>query len=442
MKKTSERKSSPWRNRIVGYSEEPPDQLLANPLNWRIHPGSQQAALSGMLGEVGLVQNVVVNRTTNTLVDGHLRVMLAMREGQPTLPVTWVELSEEEERLILATLDPLAAMATADAGALDALLSSVRSGEAAVTEMLAELAKGAGLYEPPESLDAEPQVDRAEELRQQWGVELGQLWRLPSRTPGQEHRLICGDCTDAAVVGRVMGGEKAALVVTSPPYAVGKEYEVGVSFDQHICMLQGVADRCIENVLPGGFIFVNFDEIAALSHAGPLTGSKRQCVYPISKDYWRIFHDERGCDLYAQRIWYKPFNRLQQPFWSYKTSIPHHQEWEHIWTWRTPGGDGDRPTDWDISVRAVWDTRNEASEDRPLTRHTAAFPVGIPERAIKAHSLPSEIVLEPFSGSGTTIIVAENLGRHCRAVEISAPYVSVALQRYLDTFGIEPELIP
>jgi hypothetical protein len=144
---------SPWRNRIVGYSEEEPDQLLANPSNWRIHPAAQQNALSGVLKEVGLVQNVVANRTTGHLVDGHLRVMLAMRENQPVVPVTWVELSEEEEHLILAALDPLAAMATADAGALDALLSSVQSGEAAVQSMLAELAEGAGLYQPVDGID-------------------------------------------------------------------------------------------------------------------------------------------------------------------------------------------------------------------------------------------------------------------------------------------------
>ena len=139
---------STWRNRIVGYSEEEPDQLLANPSNWRIHPAAQQNALSGVLKEVGLVQNVVANRTTGHLVDGHLRVMLAMRENQPVVPVTWVELSEEEEHLILASLDPLAAMATADAGALDALLSSVQSGEAGVQAMLAQVAARAGLYNP------------------------------------------------------------------------------------------------------------------------------------------------------------------------------------------------------------------------------------------------------------------------------------------------------
>jgi hypothetical protein len=104
-----------------------------------------------VLKEVGLVQNVVANRTTGHLVDGHLRVMLAMREKQPTVPVTWVELSEEEEHLILASLDPLAAMATADAGALDALLSSVQSGEEGVQAMLADLAAHSGLYDAGET---------------------------------------------------------------------------------------------------------------------------------------------------------------------------------------------------------------------------------------------------------------------------------------------------
>ncbi len=155
---------SPWRNRIVGYSEEEPDQLLANPSNWRIHPAAQQNALSGVLKEVGLVQNVVANRTTGHLVDGHLRVMLAMRENQPVVPVTWVELSEEEEHLILASLDPLAAMATADAGALDALLSSVQSGEEAVTAMLAGLAARSSIPDPDTwgaAFDGLPDEDRA-----------------------------------------------------------------------------------------------------------------------------------------------------------------------------------------------------------------------------------------------------------------------------------------
>lgn len=135
-----------WQNRIVGYDNVPPDQLLANPLNFRRHPKNQQDALAGVLNEIGWLQDVIVNRTTEHVVDGHLRVELALRKGEPTVPVKYVELTEDEERLALATLDPLAAMAQADAAALDALLSSVNTGDAAVQAMLAELAQEAGLY--------------------------------------------------------------------------------------------------------------------------------------------------------------------------------------------------------------------------------------------------------------------------------------------------------
>ena len=70
--------AAPWKNRIVGSGEEAPDQLLANPANWRVHPKVQQQALAGILGQVGWVQQVLVNRRTGHVVDGHLRVALAI----------------------------------------------------------------------------------------------------------------------------------------------------------------------------------------------------------------------------------------------------------------------------------------------------------------------------------------------------------------------------
>ena len=93
-----------WRNRIVGHGDVAPDQLLANPRNWRTHLRAQQRALAGALTEVGWVPQVLVNRTTGNLVDGHLRVELAISRGEPTVPVTYVELTEDEERVVLASL--------------------------------------------------------------------------------------------------------------------------------------------------------------------------------------------------------------------------------------------------------------------------------------------------------------------------------------------------
>jgi len=114
-------KPTEWRNRIVGYGEEDADQLLANPANWRIHPRYQQDAIKGVLNGVGWVQNIIVNRTTGHVVDGHMRAAVAISKGAK-VPVTYVELTEDEEKLILATLDPIGAMAAADNDKLTELI--------------------------------------------------------------------------------------------------------------------------------------------------------------------------------------------------------------------------------------------------------------------------------------------------------------------------------
>lgn len=103
-----------WASRIVAHGEEAPEQLLANPRNFRIHPDAQQLALVEVLSGIGWVQDVIVNRRTGFMIDGHARVTLAMRHGEPAVPVTYVDLSDEEERLVLATFDAIGAMAGID----------------------------------------------------------------------------------------------------------------------------------------------------------------------------------------------------------------------------------------------------------------------------------------------------------------------------------------
>ena len=129
------------RNRIVGSGEESLDQIMFNPRNWRVHPKAQQDALKGVLEEVGWVQQVIVNKRTGNLVDGHLRCQLAMREGAETIPVVYVDLDEAEEELILTTIDPIGAMATADKEKLDELMKGIASDNELVREMLEGLAK-------------------------------------------------------------------------------------------------------------------------------------------------------------------------------------------------------------------------------------------------------------------------------------------------------------
>lgn len=145
-----------WQSRIVEQREMSPAELTAHPRNWRKHPQPQADALGGALAEVGLVQGVVFNRRTKRLLDGHLRVKLAMENRQATLPVTVVDLSEEEELTVLATLDPIGAMAEADRATLDAILAELRVEDARLAEFIAQR------REKDLSLNSTPQMDGLE----------------------------------------------------------------------------------------------------------------------------------------------------------------------------------------------------------------------------------------------------------------------------------------
>lgn len=159
-----------WKNRIIGYGEEEPDQLLANPKNWRIHPTEQQEGLQGVLDEVGYVQGVIVNRATGFVVDGHMRVSLAMRNNQATIPVTYVDLTPEEEDTILSTFDPIGAMAATDRVKLKELIDSVETENERVNKMMSDIARRERVEVPePQDEDEEPLVYRVPDAV--WGTD-------------------------------------------------------------------------------------------------------------------------------------------------------------------------------------------------------------------------------------------------------------------------------
>jgi len=130
---------SDWKNRIVGSGEENPEQLLANPKNWRVHPQFQQDSLEAVLDSVGFVAPVRVNKNTGHIVDGHLRVQIAMRKGQPTVPVDYLDLTPEEEDLVLATFDPIAALAVSDNEKIEELMADIEVDDERLQDLLSTL---------------------------------------------------------------------------------------------------------------------------------------------------------------------------------------------------------------------------------------------------------------------------------------------------------------
>ena len=151
-----------WKNRIIGHGEETLDAILFNPSNWRIHPKAQQEALEGVLSQVGWVQDVIINKHTGNLIDGHLRCQVAARNNEKTIPVVYVDLSAEEENLILASLDPIAAMAATDKTKLDDLLQNIQSDDERIQNLIAEIGAIEGIIPPnfePVGIDEQGRLD-------------------------------------------------------------------------------------------------------------------------------------------------------------------------------------------------------------------------------------------------------------------------------------------
>ena len=399
-----------FKNRIVGSGEEPLDQILFNPRNWRVHPLNQQNALKGVLEEVGWVQEVIINQRTGHLVDGHLRCQLAAREGAKTIPVKYVDLSEDEEALVLSTLDPIAAMAVTDKAKLDDLFASIETENADVLKMLDDIAEKERLeYAKRDPVDAEPQIDRAAELNEKWQVVTGDLWQIG------EHRLLCGDSTKREDVERVMAGEKADMVFTDPPYNVASESR-NYAADKSKAMKdlsQSEWDKNFDITA----VFPMLDEILAQDCAVYVCTSQ-WLVQTIWEWMWK------WSDFCFYCVWCKPnpMPSLSKRHWTWATElIPYAVRGKHISNFPSDG----HALNW-------WAIPKDKDTEHPTEKV-----LEVPTRAIQFSSNKGAIIFDGFCGSGTTMVACQNLNRKCRAIEISPNYCAVILERMSTAF---PEL--
>lgn len=404
--------SAGWRNRIVGEATVAASDLVAHPQNWRKHSREQGGALAKTLAGVGWVQRVIVNARTGRMLDGHLRAELARLQGERTpVPVVYVDLSEDEERAVLATLDPIASMAVADEEILVDLVRSIedvdlRSVAGEVAQVLNVTVDG-----DTAARDAEPQIDRAEELRAKWGVEFGQLWQLG------EHRLICGDCTDAPTVARVLNGDAPRLMVTDPPY--------GVNYDAN--WRNEAAEKGLLSFGPRRTgVVQNDDRVDWVDAYNLFPGD---VAYTWSPGYHVILTgmalQHAGFQIRNQIIWVKPHFPISRGHYTYQ----HEPCWYGVRKGRQAHwiGDKNASTTWKIALDKNIDGG-----------HSTQKPLACMATPISNHRGD---VYEPFLGSGTTLIACENLKRRCYALEIHPPYVAVALERWSTVTGETPVLI-
>jgi len=265
--------------------------------------------------------------------------------------------------------------------------------------------------------DAGAQIDKAEELRVKWGVESGQLWQLG------DYRLICGDCTDKATVERVMQGERAALIWTDPPYGVnyGAKLDAAnpmgyrvrsienddLSPDKLEVFIRSALSRCAEYSSEGAAIYVACPAGTLLpTLIASFVGS--------------------GFTFHWGLVWVKDQLVLGRGDYHFK-----HEN--ILYGWKPDGAHYFIPDRTQTSVFEY--PRPKSSEEHPTMK-----PVELVEHMVRNSSQVGDMVLDPFLGSGTTLIACERLGRKCRAVEISPGYCAVAIERWAQTTGGTPIL--
>jgi DNA modification methylase len=410
------------RDRIVRLDRVPASKIAPSPHNWRVHPPEQANALRGVLDDIGFAGAVLARqRKDGTLeaIDGHLRLETM---GAAEVPVLVTDLTEGEAKTVLATYDPLGAMATANAAKLDELLREVQTDSEAVAGMLADLAAGAGCeWAQPEPGAGGDEFDATPEASGPTRTQAGELWVI-----GGVHRLLVGDCTVAENVERLMGGEKALLCNTDPPYGVKLDLTANHEASN---AAKGITKTyrdfgAIENDELNGEELQAFLEgyiRAAVPHLADNAAHYMWHPMLTQGTFFAAAAAAAAADILIHRqiVWVKPhfiFGRGDY-------------HWQHelcFYGWRK----GYRPEFYgERNQSTTWLLAEGGGAIRKDQGHPTQKPVELFTRPINNHTKPDELVYEPFAGSGSQFIAAHRLGRRCYGFEIEPRYADVILKR-------------
>ena len=404
------------RDRIKELRRVPASSLKPNPKNWRTHPQAQKDALRGVLAEVGIADAVLARELPDgslELIDGHLRTETITDEP---IPVLVLDVNDSETDKLLATIDPLAAMADADAAKLDALLREVQTGSEALAGMLEELAEDAGC------LSAQPGEVVEDEVPEPPVVPItkpGDLWLLG------RHRVLCGDSTKAEDVARLMAGAKADLCFTSPPYGAGNvaklrdHYVRGAEqresfYDQH-----DDDPKSWPSLMAGWYDTLRPVSECVVCNVQMLADNKRALFSWLA---------ERVSELCDVIVWDK-VNAAPQMQANVLSNA-----FEFCFVF---GGNASRAipfADFHGTLSNILRLDPRGKNDQ-ADKHRAVFPIGLPSWFIQTLCKEAKSVVDPFCGTGTTLIAAEQLNRTCYGMEISPQYCDVIVKRWENLTG-------
>ena len=371
-----------------------PRTLKPNPENYRGHPQEQIAEIATSLRDLGQFKNVVV-RPDGTILAGHGVVQAAIAEG---VPVVWgfiFEGTDAEARRLMVADNELSRGAEDDDRALAELLSSIATdfgdlagtgwSDAEYEAVLAQLAA-----EDLGAAKAAQDDPGAGEVPEDPQTKLGDVWLCG------EHRVVCGDCTEAGVWEAALAGGTVKTTLTDPPYAVGLDY---ASHDDTV--------EALKELVEGFFPLARaHSEVVALT-----PGVTRGWLYP--EPDWVL-------------CWFYGGGQRRSP-WGFNC-------WQPILVYgkcpQLATGNGCHPDAVNLNIPA-----NAGDIDHPCPK-----PLKVWEWLMERVSRPQATIADPFLGSGTTLIAAEQLGRICYGIELEPRYVDVALRRWAQMTGEVPVL--
>ncbi len=376
------------------------DKLVPYARNARTHSKEQILQLRASLREFGFVNPVIVDKDLN-IIAGHGRILAAKEEGITEVPCVFAEhLTEAQKRAYIIADNRLAMNAGWDMEMLSVEISELQGADFDLSVLgfdEAELSKLMGDIEDVKDDD----FDVDEELKKPAVTKVGDLWLLGN------HRLICGDSTKIDTFTVLMDGKQANLVVTDPPYNVNYEGSAGKLKNDNM------ADESFYTFLLSAF--KNME--AAMT--------KDASIYVFHADTeglnFRKAFSDAGFYLSGTCIWKKQSLVLgRSPY-----------QWQHepvLFGWKKAG-----KHNWysDRKQTTIW----EFEKPKKNSDHPTMKPVPLIAYPILNSSMVNSIVLDPFGGSGSTLVACEQTERICYTIELDEKYCDVIVKRYVEQVG-------
>lgn len=376
------------------------NKLIPYVNNARTHNAQQINKLRSSLREFGFINPVIIDCDFNVIA-GHGRIMAAKEEGISKVPCVFVDyLTEAQKKAYILADNRMAMDAGWDEELLKVEIEALQAEDFDLSLTGFDEKELAGFFDTSDNAK-EDDFDVDTELGKPPVTKTGDLWLLGN------HRLLCGDSTKEESYALLMNGKKANLVVTDPPYNVNYQGTAGkikndnlenekfyqFLFDAFTCMEKAMADDASIYVFHADTEGLNFRKVfadAGFYLSGTCIWKKQSLVLGRSPYQWQHEPCLFGWKKNGKHQWYS--DRKQTT----------------IWEFDKPKKNGDHPT-----MKPV-----------PLL----AYP-------IKNSSMSNCIVLDPFGGSGSTLIACEQTGRICHTIELDEKYCDVIVKRYIEQVG-------